>query len=263
MGNKSMNQEVQEAPLPDSFNDETQGSLTSSILAENLLAQLESTTLERDPNNFLKPLLERFSFLTERYEGTEKENELLMQEIKFLTEIGEKILSTKGLLKDSSVDDILDVERTLVLRDQVEALYYFFYISRFDNVVNFFVQYIFERNKELSTLAKVNVKKGDFGLQLIKKTVTSYDYAVILHCIQTVINDIDIRDFNQDEFLCYLMREEEERIHNITIKEIFELADLSPAIENYIKDFFLEENSTTSSIMSVQVRNTLFNLFKG
>lgn len=246
--------EVLSTSLPDQYSDEVQSDLSSSMLSENLLNQIQSATeIEVSPVDYLNPIMERFDYLLERYQGTELESDLADQKINFLVEISITILNTFGV---ENGEELLTLELPRTLQIQTEALYNFFFTSRSSNITNAFVNYIFENTESLARELKKDINRKDFGVAHIRKQVKEYDHAVLLMKLPDAVSLVPT-----DDFLNLVMKGEEDRVDNIQIREMMEILDTSTVSEIYF-DEALNPEKIHSAFITNEVRNSLFELFK-
>jgi len=259
---KEYERDVLSSDYINEFNDETQTSLYTSTIGESLLNQISTNPSKVqgvfNPSDFLTPILDRFSFLLEKYGGTELEKDLKVQKASFLKEIAESILNNYGLSETS--EDIIETDNITILQRQVESLYEFFIISHMENLVNFFISYIINHTDEVAKSVKSLVHRKDFGFKSTRSLVGTYDEAIIIYGLTSAIEMIINEEFNQDQFFDHIMYEEEERISNITIREMFEIADFAKAKEKYLASLKTEGNSIFP-VVENSLRNRLFSIF--
>jgi len=239
---------------------ETDGSLshfTVSILTDNLFNQINNSEITENPNNFLEDILLRFNYLANKHS---EEGDILKEinntRYKVLEELASLLISPLNI----QFDDIFESTTVTNLENSIAALYNFLIISRFDNTVNFIVNYIFENKVTLAKYFKANTDRKDFDLQTQKKLFSNYDESILIHQLDNIISYILEEDHNQEDFLSLMFMNEETKIYNIIITDMFELTELSNVSIYYFS--YLKKDSFLRSSLNSIIKSKLTEIFK-
>ena len=167
--------------------------LFKNFIKDQITFYLTRNTITDKPKNYLREIKNKVDFIieynpmdTERIENVKKAySELLLQAYEIMENVYE--ISNNG-----EVDDIEDLPLK-ELEEVVMAFYTFIVISRYDNLVEFLSNYIFQNRKSLLenyTVPSSASSMKNLSISGYKKTYKDFNDAYLIYILDQIILDI-------------------------------------------------------------------------
>lgn len=216
-------------------NEESQliGTIYDSLILENIFDQIRNPITPGEKIDYFSLFRDRINYLLGRY----KENYNFIENLKFTRDtfykkIFVELVKTYGISYHNPDNDSSEEFESLIY-----SLYHFFVLDYKENIENFFLNFIKEHKKTLSSLF-VDKKTKDSKMKFIKDTFKNkYDVIMIYH-VRSVVDSILSDELTAREIINFSLKDNIDSVDNMRIYKLFFEEEVLTSGDDFRNKFF-------------------------